>query len=99
MIVGCYSIDLYCDGEYRHGYQEDMAQFADADESRCYRQARRAGWVVNTREQKAYCPTCAKLRRSRRKKAITEPKSQVGRSIFAEGQWIEIEQILNGGNA
>lgn len=96
MIVGCYSIDLYCDGEYSHDYDEGKADFADKNESRCYRQARRAGWIINTREQKAYCPNCTKLRRSRKSKS-QQTQAQVGKSIFAEGQWIEIEQILNGG--
>lgn len=67
MIVSGYTLDLYCDGEYRHGYQEDNAAFADINQTRCYRQARRAGWIINTRDQKAYCPECVKLRRKRKK--------------------------------
>lgn len=71
MIVGCYVLDLYCD-DPRHekfnsdksdwylGSPERPAQFVHEHGSRARTLARRAGWKLDVRNDKAICPRCAK---------------------------------------
>jgi len=67
MIVGGYSLHLYCDGA-RHAELHPNklgsldAEFAGHDEADCNRQARRKGWRLNKQQGKAYCPACIKAR-------------------------------------
>lgn len=49
MIVGCYSMDLYC--ENAHVYTGETW-------GECVRDARRDGWKI-TPDRKAYCPNCS----------------------------------------
>lgn len=75
MIVGCYSVDLYCDGREggidpvcRVGYgYAGPPVYTGETEGECLRQARRDGWTF-TREhpRKAYCLSCSKKRRNKR---------------------------------
>ena len=67
MIVGCYTIHLYCDDEKhderthsRRGLQLFDFQFSGLTESECLRNARRGGWSVNRPRGLATCPICVK---------------------------------------
>ena len=72
MIVGCYSVHLYCDGEGHEGFLIDGAymvkspdgeyvgvahEFAGKNERECLRQAREVGWRI-TRDRETFCPFC-----------------------------------------
>ena len=73
MIVGCYSLDLYCDNfdlmkdqvedSYGHRYDEFPHQFTGYSRPECVRNARHRGWIVNIPANKAYCPGCVKKHR------------------------------------
>jgi hypothetical protein len=57
MIVGCYSLHLYCDNEdAEHPYREFPHTFTGELGRKCRQEARRAGWTI--RGTKAYCPLC-----------------------------------------
>lgn len=68
MIVGCYSLDLYCDtGHRKDGTTEeynlaDPGQFTGQTEGDCKRDARRAGWLFR-RDGTVYCRECVKTGR------------------------------------
>jgi hypothetical protein len=76
MIVGCYSLDLYCDNyiidptvvedKWGHRYDDFPDQFTGFSRAECVRNARRRGWIVNICGKKAYCPKCAGLRKRKR---------------------------------
>jgi hypothetical protein len=65
MIVGCYVLDLYCDGCDRNTHTGLTLpdQFTSETGNACRREAIRRGWVFD--EDKAYCPTCSKKRKKR----------------------------------
>ena len=46
MIVGCYSMDLYCDSDGEHDYDAHMRTFNGRTEIGCIRKAHKAGWLV-----------------------------------------------------
>ncbi len=69
MIVGGYTLDLYCDGDYpghAHGWIdiEDVnrgtfpVQFVGRSERECKAEARKHGWRL--RNSKVLCPMCKK---------------------------------------
>lgn len=62
MIVGCYSLDLYCDhpdgGQYR--CTNWPGQWTGTTDRNCYAQARRAGWKLDLRQRQVLCPAHAK---------------------------------------
>ena len=68
MIVGCYTLDLYCDGDPECKYsmtnspgcRNMSAQFTAETGSECRRLAREDGWILNLQEQTTVCPKCAK---------------------------------------
>lgn len=67
MIVGCYTLHLYCDFERdgKHGGVETYkigwpAEFTGKTESECLKEARKAGWRIFKAEGKAKCPRCVK---------------------------------------
>lgn len=76
MIVGRYSIHLYCDfgipskperGEAytlhggRPNYELDQQmEFTGKNEAACFRESRKVGWKVYPAQGKAKCPACAK---------------------------------------
>lgn len=68
MIVSGYSVNLYCDGApdcpNRLGgintYSGPAADFSDEERAQCYKDIRKAGWVLNRRVGTAVCPRCAK---------------------------------------
>lgn len=82
MIVGCYSVDLYCENAEQHvngcrvgwGFH-GPPNYTGNTESECLRSARVDGWLF-TRDtpRKAYCPACAKLRRGTKVDTSTLPK-------------------------
>ncbi len=61
MIVGTYTLDLYCDTE---GCDQPLAKLGQPDEfiaelgTTCRRQARQAGWTLK-RNGTAVCPQCS----------------------------------------
>lgn len=76
MIVGCYSLDLYCDGgsscPHRKRYHEGAdAQFTAEHGSTCRKKARNAGWFLTTGTDGgsvAYCRDCKSAARKLAKK-------------------------------
>lgn len=70
MIVGCYSLDLYCDNPLEtyfgqgatpigfHGFDEFPHQFIAETGENCRQQARKRGWKLDLQNHKAYCPRC-----------------------------------------
>lgn len=68
MIVGCYTLDLYCSDPRctrkgplaGDGGRGPLAQYTHELGAVCRRHARRAGWILRLREGTATCPTCAK---------------------------------------
>lgn len=65
MIVGCYSMDLYCDNDHKtdgtaREYQlAKPGQYTGHTEADCKRDARKEGWKFK-RNGKVYCPACPK---------------------------------------
>ena len=73
MIVGCYTLDLYCENEgtynvwgedgrelydeYGHQHNEFPHTFADEYGSKCRSEARAKGWLLG--RGKALCPKCS----------------------------------------
>jgi hypothetical protein len=71
MIVGCYTVHLYCDSETHEGYLSEFGysvktpdgykrvphEFAGKNEAECLRQARDMGWRI-TRDRQTFCPFC-----------------------------------------
>ena len=59
MIVGCYSMDLYCDfGPHPIGY-DFPHQFTGRTEAECFRNSKKRGWKIYPAQRKAKCPRCA----------------------------------------
>lgn len=67
MIVGCYSIHLYCDnaenlhgtGDDEHDFHEFPHEFTGETRGECMKEARRRGWLINLSADKALCPKCS----------------------------------------
>lgn len=64
MIVGCYTLDLYCDNEGKfpdgiHEHKEFPRKFTDEHGSRCRKMAREEGWKLNLKDGTALCPKCS----------------------------------------
>lgn len=69
MIVGCYTMHLYCDtgnsepgmpgdGAGPHNYEDPgQGEFVGRTEADCLRQARAKGWRFD-RKRRAFCPRC-----------------------------------------
>jgi len=61
VIVGCYTMDLYCDCESdRHDHGEFPHQFIAHKYSQCKRQAQKEGWVFKRNGTDAVCPKCSR---------------------------------------
>ena len=59
MIVGCYTLDLYCDLESEeHEYKEFPHEFTHEFGSRARAEARKVGWILR-RNGMAICPKCS----------------------------------------
>lgn len=72
MIVGCYTLDLYCDtpdcpnATCRYaggGERAPPAQFTAEFGSVCRERARKRGWTLK-RDGRAFCPDCTKAGRA-----------------------------------
>lgn len=63
MIVGCYTLDLYCDVTYRkHPWDYRFPhQFTGETFGECKKQAQRYGWIFH-RNSTVTCPHCADLK-------------------------------------
>lgn len=61
MIVGGYSLHLYCDaaewGDPPHTYSEFPHEFTGETYGECAKKARKRGWVLR-RDRTAVCPKC-----------------------------------------
>lgn len=55
VIVGGYSMDLYCDGKPCRKTAAIQNEFYGQTYTDCSRQAKRAGWRLNRRTGTAYC--------------------------------------------
>ena len=66
MIVGGYSMDLYCDkagcNNGHRGSNMGEVQYVGETRSECVREARRDGWRFSRSKspKEAYCPECSK---------------------------------------
>ena len=58
MIVGGYTLDLYCD-DRRTCTGEGTEQFGGETASECRRLARRDGWTFYDHMRKVRCPSCS----------------------------------------
>jgi hypothetical protein len=61
MIVGCYTLDLYCDCPECQIQETFPQQFVGKTFQACVREAREKGWRISTNAMTAYCPQCAPL--------------------------------------
>lgn len=59
MIVGGYSLHLYCDAKKC----SSKASYDEPKEAQCFRMARGDGWKISRSDSKAYCPNCRKISR------------------------------------
>ncbi len=71
MIVGCYSLELYCDKAANdtdihgspqdpiHKYREFPEIFTGNRRQDCERQARKRGWLINNATGVCLCPRCS----------------------------------------
>ena len=75
MIVGGYSLDLYCENwavppdevtdRCGHKCREDgVDSFVGHNRAECVRAARRVGWRINFAKGTAYCPLCSGINTS-----------------------------------
>jgi hypothetical protein len=72
MIVGCYSLDLYCENAEKagdmhgtgrdgiHDYQEFPMTFTSDRRQECEREARSIGWMINNKTGICLCPKCSR---------------------------------------
>lgn len=68
MIVGCYTLHLYCDNggdEFgtncpNRSIVYNAAEFTGPDKKTCLSEARKLGWSFNLNRTKAHCPRCTK---------------------------------------
>ena len=63
MIVGCYTLDLYCEVADNHSHGEVGTygyadQFTGPTGPKCREQSRDAGWRLDVRRGLALCPKC-----------------------------------------
>jgi len=59
LIASGYSLDLYCKwNNPDHVWGEFPHQYSDEEKAKCWRLARKAGWIVH-RDRTATCPKCA----------------------------------------
>jgi hypothetical protein len=91
MIVGGYSLNLYCDAENHPEYHKmtleqrrnpdlEPGEFYGETASQCRKQARKAGWRINLVEQTVICPFCCKNQPSERNQDALEGNQEKGQS-------------------
>jgi hypothetical protein len=66
VIVSGYTLNLYCDSGKPHDYYEMKevmpGEFAAQTLARTFKEARKAGWVINRKSNRAICPFCSRKR-------------------------------------
>jgi hypothetical protein len=67
MIIGCYTLDLYCDADAEHAWRAFPVQFSAETGEECRQQARRAGWKLTPKTGTAVCPDCVRAGRTAKK--------------------------------
>lgn len=68
MIVGCYSLDLYCDSGVRRpygtpghsGHDGGAVTYTGHTYAQCAKQAKQDGWRLDNGNRTCLCPICAK---------------------------------------
>lgn len=60
MVVGCYTMDLYCDYTGPCRWSDFPSQYTGRTESECLRGARLDGWRFHGRPKLARCPKCVR---------------------------------------
>jgi hypothetical protein len=77
MIMGCYSLHLYCDnysqssvGRGEHAFLEFPHEFTAELGSTCRKEAKEMGWTFNRQKDIAVCPKCNK------RKALKDAKRE-----------------------
>lgn len=63
MIVGSYVLHLYCDGDNHPKFEYGPAEFSEETGAEARKIARKNGWKI--RGQKAYCPKCQQITRTK----------------------------------
>ncbi len=63
MIVGGYTLDLYCDNEKPypdgiHPFKYFPQEFVGETRQECAKEARQVGWKLNFNKRTAICPIC-----------------------------------------
>jgi hypothetical protein len=85
MIVGGYTLDLYCDDPDHVPVHGESHQFFTEEGSQARRKARKAGWMLNLRDGVARCPACAKKAKTpQRVSHQRAEKTTVGTSVAFE---------------
>lgn len=60
MIVGCYTLDLYCDNDVSDHCRNVFSEtYVGETFAECIREARSKGWIINPKKNKALCPECS----------------------------------------
>jgi len=82
MIVGCFTLDVYCDNlkpEYDpndiHKWGEFPHVYAGETRGACIKQARNDGWILVGRE-KHLCPKCSGKKTKTYPEELTENKNE-----------------------
>jgi len=65
MLVGCYTLDLYCDNADCTDTRDGPWQYCAETGATCRREARDAGWIIT--DEKQICPKCSGKKRKPRK--------------------------------
>lgn len=68
MIVGCYALDLYCENyksenDNIHEFNEFPHIYTHEKGSTCRKLARKDGWIIKEKENRAICPKCVKKKK------------------------------------
>lgn len=70
MIVGGYSLHLYCSrANAEHGFNEFPHQFTGETGPECRAEARKIGWKLDMKSHTAVCPKCARKAAKRAQRA------------------------------
>ena len=55
-LVGCYSMDLYCEEDDGHKFEEMPHQYTGPTGAGCNRDARKDGWILDLQNRRCWCP-------------------------------------------